>query len=54
MAQGPVAQRHLAKGPVDQGLCGSKALWLKGLWLKGFVAQGPVAQGPVAQRPVAE
>ena len=36
----------MAQGPVAQGLCGSRALWLK-----GFVAQRPVAQSPVAQRP---
>ena len=39
----------MAQGPVAQGLCGSRALWLE-----GFVAQGPVAHVPVAQRPVAQ
>ena len=39
----------MAQGPVAQGLCGSRALWLK-----DFVAQRPVAQGQVAQGPVAQ
>ena len=55
----------MAQGPVAQGLCGSRALWLKDFVAQGPVAQRPLAQGPcgsralwlkglVAQRPVAQ
>ena len=44
----------MAQGPAAQGLCGSRALWLKDFVAQRPVAQGQVAQGPVAQGPVAQ
>ena len=36
VAERPVARRPVAQRPVAQGLCGSRALWVK-----GYVALGP-------------